>query len=47
MHSVARLCCKHKVSLQGHNGMRSGNVDGGTEDRDTALATHVELIFGL
>jgi len=47
MHGVARLCCRHKVSLQGRNGMRPGNVDGGAEDRDTALATHVELIFGL
>jgi len=47
MHGVARLCCRHKVSLQGRNGMRPGSVDGCAGDRDTALATHVELIFGL
>jgi hypothetical protein len=27
--------------------MRSGNLDGGAEERDTELATRVELIFGL
>ena len=27
--------------------MRSGILDGGAEERDTALATRVELIFGL
>jgi len=47
MHGVAQLCCRHKVPLQGRNGMRSGNLDGGAEDRDTALATGVELIFSL
>jgi len=47
MHGVAQLCCRHKVSLQGRNGMRSGNLDRGAEDRDTSLATHVELIYGL
>ena len=47
MHGVAQLCCRHKDSLQGRNGMRSGNLDGGAEERDTALATHVKLIFGL
>ena len=47
MHGVAQLCCRHKASFQGRYGMRSGNVAGGAEDRDTALATHVELIFGV
>jgi hypothetical protein len=27
--------------------MRSGNMDGGAEERDTALAKRVELMFGL
>jgi len=27
--------------------MRSGNLDGGAEERDTSLATRVELMFGL
>ena len=47
MHGVAQLCCRHKVSLQGRNRMLSGNLDGGAEERDTALVTRVELTFGL
>jgi hypothetical protein len=47
MHGVAQSCCRHKVAFQGRNGTRSGNLDGGAEERDTALATGVELIFGL
>jgi len=47
MHGVAQSCCRHKVSLQGRNEMRSGNFGGGAEDRDTALATGLELIFCL
>jgi len=47
MHGVAQSCCRYKVSLQGCNGMGSGNLDGDAEERDTALATRVKLKFGL